>query len=110
MLQDLVQKERSKKKKKKKKEGKKERKQMLPPLVSILSFTNHFHCGDLNANGSHRTGNIRRCGLAEGGVALLEEVCHSGWTLRSQMLKPGLDSPPLPLLSPSPSSSLSPIC
>ena len=32
---------------------------------------------------------IRRCSLVGVGVALLEEVCHWGWALRSQKLKPG---------------------
>ena len=32
---------------------------------------------------------IRRYGLHGVGVTLLGEVCHWGWALRSQILKPG---------------------
>jgi hypothetical protein len=48
-------------------------------------------CCGLNKNGSHRpigSGTLRRCGLMGVGVALLEEVCHWGWALRFQILKP----------------------
>ena len=48
--------------------------------------------GNLNENGSYRPigrGTIRRGSLVEVGVALLEKVCHWGWTLRFQMFNPG---------------------
>jgi hypothetical protein len=48
-------------------------------------------CAVLDENGSHRaigSGATRRCGLVRVGVALLEEVCHWGWTLRFQKLEP----------------------
>jgi hypothetical protein len=40
-------------------------------------------CGGLNRNGSHRLMSLNawptgRCGLVRIGMALLEEVCHSG--------------------------------
>ena len=44
------------------------------------------------------SGIIRCCPVAAG-VALLEEVCHWGWALKSQMLKLGLVSQFLFLLS-----------
>ena len=50
-----------------------------------------FNCGGLNENGSHKpigSSTIRRCGLVGVGVTL-EDVCHWGWALRSQMLKAG---------------------
>jgi hypothetical protein len=50
-------------------------------------------CGDLKESGSHRTirsGTIKRCGLVEVGVALLDEVHHSSQAWMSQKLKPGL--------------------
>ena len=52
----------------------------------------HIECGGLNGSGSHRlteSGSTRRCGLAGVDVVLLEKVCHWGWTLRFQKLKPG---------------------
>ena len=54
--------------------------------------------GGLKRNGPHRpmclkarpteNDTIRRCGLAEVGVVLLEEVGYCGWDLRSLKLKP----------------------
>jgi hypothetical protein len=32
---------------------------------------------------------IRTCGLVRVGVIFLEEVCHLGWALKFQKLKPG---------------------
>lgn len=32
------------------------------------------------------SGTVRRCGIVEVGVDLLEEVCHWGWSSRFQML------------------------
>jgi hypothetical protein len=52
----------------------------------------YTHCGGLNENGSHRlrgSATVRRCSLIKVDMALLEEVCHWGWALRFQMLKPG---------------------
>ena len=51
-----------------------------------------YMCGALNERGLHmfiESESIRRCGLAGVGVALLEEVCHSGWALGFQMLRSG---------------------
>ena len=39
---------------------------------------------------------IMRCGLIGLGVTLLEEVCHWGWALRFQVLKPDPVSLSLP--------------
>jgi hypothetical protein len=57
---------------------------------------------DLNvwSSGSHT---IRRCGLVEVGVALLNKVYYWGWTLRFEMFK-SLSLPPfLPPSLPPPS-------
>jgi hypothetical protein len=43
-------------------------------IIIIIIIIN---CGDLNMLGSG-SDTIRRCGLIEVGVALLEEVCHCG--------------------------------
>jgi hypothetical protein len=43
----------------------------------LLSSIYKETCGDLNMLGPGN-GIIRRCGLVDEGVALLEEVCHCG--------------------------------
>jgi hypothetical protein len=51
-----------------------------------------YLCGGLNEKCSpqtHREWSYWRCGLVGVGVTLLEEMCHWGWALRSQMIKPG---------------------
>jgi hypothetical protein len=55
-------------------------------LRNIIKLTAIYVCGGLNRHGPHRlrrlsawliqSGTIRRCGLVEVGVALLERVCH----------------------------------
>lgn len=48
-------------------------------------------CGGLNEKGTYRSirsGNIERCGLVGVNVAM-EELCHWGWAVRFQKLKPG---------------------
>ena len=52
---------------------------------------NFSFSGSLNENGPHRpigSDTIRKCGLVGVQVALMGEMCHLGWALRSQMLKP----------------------
>lgn len=59
---------------------------MFADYTSTLSI-----CLGLNENGPHRplgNGSIRRCGRAGGTVSLLEGVCHWGWALKFQKIKP----------------------
>jgi hypothetical protein len=63
-------------------------KNVSPRLMFECFFTKKWNC-------LRRIKRIRRCGLVGGGVpcwrrcALLEEVCHWGWDLGIQNLKPG---------------------
>lgn len=66
----------------------------LPKVNNVKQY------GSLNENGPHRlmgSGTNRRSGL--GGLALMEEVYLWGWTWRFQMLKIGLVSHSLLLMS-----------
>ena len=50
-------------------------------------------CGGLNNSGPHRStrsGTFKMCDLVVVGMALLQEVCHWGWALRFNKLKPSL--------------------
>jgi len=81
----------------------------VPPLASLLeklstqSYQQALRWSDQEVYGLHRltdlnvwsqgSGTFRWCGPVVLSVALLEEMCHWGWALRVQMLKPGLVSP-----------------
>ena len=57
-------------------------------LSDWLSHKMLRYCCSLNNLAPIGSGSTRGCGLVGVAMTLLEEACHWGWALRSQMLKP----------------------